>query len=254
MKSTTKPYLLMTVILAALSFSNLAYAKKDKNSKMTKPPTAQENAAAQAAAAPVADAKPVSYQINTVEGNEKFEDSSMAKSRTLITDGKSTDLKSVNFGLRKKAVFGLVPVRVYVAQFFAANPEKLIKTEDGFAGSLQAAGPVQLRLSFLRDLPGPKIAESFKEGLEANKINIKNLSPELTQTMNIVSSISEFKKGESFSITGSWTDTTSTLILESSTEIKVITGTHELANHIFSIWFGKPADGKLADLKKALIK
>ena len=253
MKVTPKPYLLMTVILAAISFSNLAYAKKDKNSKMTKPPTQQE-AVAPVVVAPAADAKPVSYQINTVEGEEKFEDVSIAKSRTLIADGKSTDLKSVNFGLRKKAVFGLVPVRVYVTQFFAANPEKLNKTEDGILSSLQGAGPVQLRLTFLRDLPGPKIADSFKEGLEANKVNVKNLSAELTQTMNIVSSINEFKKGESFSITGTWTDTTSTLILESATEIKVITGTHELANHIFSIWFGKPAEGKLGDLKKALIK
>lgn len=250
MKLSTNKYALVTVIAAAFTISNLAYAKKSKSAKMTKPPAAQE---AVVAPAPTESA-PINYQINTVSSEEKFEETPIAKSRTLIAGEKSTELKSVNVGLRKKAVFGLVPVRVYVAQFFAATPEKLVKSEDGILASLKEASPVQLRLTFLRDLPGTKIADSFKEGLEANKINVRNLSGELSQVMNIVTAISEFKKGDSFSITGTWSATSSTLILESSTEIKVITGTPELATEIFSIWFGRPADGKLGELKKALIK
>lgn len=253
---------LMTVILAALTFSTFAHADiaapPAMVKKMTKPPMKKEKQKAEepapVAAAPAVPAAPITYQINTIASEEKFEDVTLAKSRNLVAGDKTTELKSVNVGLRKKAVFGLVPVRVYVAQFFAAAPEKLVKTEDGILGSLKAAGPVQLRLTFLRDLPGTKIADSFKEGLEVNKINVKNLSPELTQVMNIISAISEFKKTENFSVTASWTDTTSTLLLESSTEIKVITGSPELATEIMSIWFGKPADGKLGDLKKTLIK
>lgn len=255
MKSILNQITLVSVILAACLFSTSAFAKKEKKMTKQKPPAVQEAPKTEAApAAPAAEAAPVNYQINTIAGEEKFEDVTLAKGRTLVAGDKSTELKTVNYGLRKKAVFGLVPVRVYVAQFFAADPEKLVKTEDGILSSLKAAGPVQLRLTFLRDLPGSKIADSFKEGLEANKINVKHLSGEMTQVMNIVSAISEFKKGDSFSITATYTDTTSTLLLESSTEIKVITGSPELAHEIFSIWFGKPADGKLGDLKKALIK
>lgn len=262
MKHSCNLNALMTVILAALTFSTLAHADITTPSamvkKMTKPPMKKEKPKteepATVATPPTTPAAPITYQINTMAGEEKFEDTPLAKSRSLVAGDKTIELKSVNVGLRKKAVFGLVPVRVYVAQFFAAAPEKLTKTEDGILNSLKAAGPVQLRLTFLRDLPGTKIADSFKEGLESNKINVKNLSPELTQVMNIISAISEFKKTDSFSITATWTDTSSTLLLESSTEIKVITGSAELATEIMSIWFGKPADGKLGDLKKSLIK
>jgi len=245
----------MTVILAATVFSNLAYAKKEK--KMTKQSASQTTipeAQAPAVAAAPAETAPITYQINTLASEEKFEDTNIDKSRTLVAGDKQTELKLVNYGLRKKAVFGLVPVRVYVAQFFAAQPEKLTRTEDGILASLKNAGPVQLRLTFLRDLPGPKIADSFKEGLEANKINPKTMSAELQQVMNVISAIDEFKKGESFSITGVWTDKSSSILLENSTEIKVITGSPEFADHIFSIWFAKPADGKLGELKKTLIK
>ncbi|MFZ3229546.1 MAG: chalcone isomerase family protein [Pseudobdellovibrio sp.] len=241
--------LILTVILATLAFSNSAFAKKSDKTKAT-----VEEKAAPAAVAPPETTGPITYKMETVASTEKFEDAIILKSRSLIAGSQTTELKAVSIGLRKKAVFGLVPVRVYVAQLLAANPEKLIKTEDGIKSSLKTAGPVQLRLTFLRDLPGPKISESFKEGLEANGIKSKNLTAELTQVMNEISAINEFKKGDSFSITGTWTATSSTILLESTTEIKVITGSIDLADHIFSIWFGKAADGKLEDLKRALIK
>lgn len=185
-----------------------------------------------------------------------FEKAKLVKSVTLQNDDKTeTQMLAVSHGLRKKAVFGLVAVNVYVMQILAARPEKLVKTEDGFLASIKDAGPVQLHLTFLRDLPGEKISSSFKDGLEANKIDVKNLSPELTQVLGEISAITEFKDGESFSITFTWAGDKATAYLTDATlKIKTVTGDKVFADQLLSIWFGKPADGKLENLKKDLIK
>ncbi|MEQ1721871.1 MAG: chalcone isomerase family protein [Pseudobdellovibrio sp.] len=185
-----------------------------------------------------------------------FEKAKLVKSVTLQNDDKTeTQMLAVSHGLRKKAVFGLVAVNVYVMQILAARPEKLVKTEDGFLASIKDAGPVQLHLTFLRDLPGEKISSSFKDGLEANKIDVKNLSPELTQVLGEISAITEFKDGESFSITFTWAGDKATAYLTDTTlKIKTVTGDKVFADQLLSIWFGKPADGKLENLKKDLIK
>ncbi len=182
---------------------------------------------------------------------EKFEDVTLLKSSSVD----STVLTIVSHGMRKKAVFGLVPVRVYVLQLLAAHPEKLIKSEDGILASLETAGPVQLHLTFSRDLPGSKIADAFKEGLEVNKVNVKKLSLEMEQVLKEISAMQEFKKGESFSVTTIWNGPQATIHLEDPKGIiKSITGPKEFAEQFLSIWFGKASDGKLNDLKKELIK
>lgn len=260
MTSTSRKVFVMSIIIAGTVFSLAVYAKRNQqpeaNAKMTKQIDPPAPAAINDPQAAMADSKTesVKYVMTSEPGTEKFEDVLLLKSRTLVAAENRTVLKSVSFGLRKKAVFGLVPVRVYTLQLFAANPEKLVKTEDGFLPSLKEAGPIQLRLTFLRDLPGQKIADSFKEGLEANKVNVKLMSAELGQVMNEVAGIKKFNKEDSFSITAIWKNNQSTLLLEDTLQIKTFIGSNNLAENILSIWFGKPADGKLADLKKALIQ
>lgn len=242
----------MSIFFAITSFTYSTFAKRNQpeTAKMTK----QTELPTPAAANTDIKTEDIKYTMTSMAGDETFENVKLLKSRTLISGETTTELKSVNHGLRKKAVFGLVPVRVYTLQLFAANPEKLVKTEDGFLASLKDAGPVQLRLTFLRDLPGQKIADSFKEGLEANKINTRSMSAELSNLMTEVARIKQFSKDDSFSITAVWKNNQSSLLLEDSAQIKTFLGSAELAHHILSIWFGKPADSKLADLKKELIK
>ncbi|MBY0555473.1 chalcone isomerase family protein [bacterium] len=199
-------------------------------------------------------AQAVSLKTETTA--KTFENAKLVKAVTLQNDDKTeAQMTAVSHGLRKKAVFGLVPVSVYVMQVLAAKPEKLVKTEEGFLSSVKDAGPVQLHLTFLRNLPGEKISDSFKDGLEANKIDVKALSPELTQVLKEISAITEFKEGESFSITFAWTGDKATAYLTDSTlKIKTVAGNKEFADQLLSIWFGKTADGKLEELKKTLIK
>lgn len=248
----------MSIIIATSILSVPTFAKRNKAEPTTKT-TLQTSPATPSQ--PVGDApmvesnaQAIKYVITSKPSEEKFEQVPMMLSRTLIAGETTTELKNVSYGLRKKAVFGLVPVRVYTIQLLAANPEKLVRTEDGFLASLKDAGPVQLRMTFLRDLPGQKVADSFKEGLEANKITTRSMSPELAAVMSEVASIKKFTKDESFSITAVWNANQVSLLLEDSVQIKTFNGSPALAENILSIWFGKPADSKLKDLKIALIK
>ncbi len=193
--------------------------------------------------------------IQTEETKEIFEDVHLLDNAVLNIEATQTKIKKVSHGLRKKAVFGLVPVRVYVLQLLAAHSEKLIKTEEGILKSLKEAGPVVLQITFLRDLPGSKISDAFKDGLESNKVNVKSLSPELEQVLKEISNIKEFKSNESFSIAVTWNDKKATVYLQQAgSDIKTVTGPSEFAEQLLSIWFGTPSDGKLGDLKKNLIK
>lgn len=198
-----------------------------------------------------------SYSFSSEISQDKFEDVPLLKSRTLIAAEQKTDLKMVNYGLRKKAVFGLVPVRVYTLQFLAAQPEKLVKTSEGILDSLKSGSPVQLYLTMLRNIPGKKISDSFRDSLEENKISLKHLSPELKQVLEQIDSIPEFKNKQSFSITAIWDkkDNKGTLVIEDADQnIKSVSGNSEFLNQFFSIWFGKTTDSKLEDLKNKLIK
>ena len=195
-------------------------------------------------------------QLKTETTSKKFENVKLIKSVTLQNDDKSeSQMTAVSYGLRKKAIFGLVPLDIYVVQFLAAIPTKLVKTEDGFLASLKEAGPVQLHLTFLRNLPGDKISDSFKDGLEANKIDVKKLPPSLEKVLKEVSAITEFKEGDSFSITVNWTADNATVYLtDAKLKMKTIVDSKEFADQLLSIWFGKTTDSKLEDLKKSLIK
>jgi len=195
--------------------------------------------------------------LKTETSSKTFEDAKLVNSVVLVNDDKTeVAMKKVSHGLRRKNVFGLLTVNVYVIQLLAAVPEKLVKDEQKFLESLQTAGPVQLHLTFSRDLPGEKISASFKEGLEVNgvKTDDKSISSELATIMRELNNIKEFKKGQSFAITFTWASDNATVYLtDPNARIISVTGPKAFANDLLSIWFGKPGDSKLADLKKTLI-
>lgn len=230
---------LLTVFLAlTLSFSFSAQAATKEAKSVEAKPVATEA---------------ITVTIKTEAASEKFEDVTLLSKASLELAGSKSELTAVSHGLRKKAVFGLVPVRVYVLELLASNATKLDKTEDGFLKSLSASGPVMLHITFLRDLPGNKISDAFKEGLESN--GIKTLTPELEKVLKEISEIKEFKKNESFSIAVSWKEKEATVFMQQTGgEIKSVVGTHEFAENFLSIWFGKPSDSRLGDLKKSLVK
>ncbi|MGZ3692058.1 MAG: chalcone isomerase family protein, partial [Pseudobdellovibrio sp.] len=194
--------------------------------------------------------------LKTETTNKLFENAKLVNSVTLVNDDKTEiPLKTVSHGLRKKTVFGLIPVDIYVLQVLASSPEKLVKDESKFLNSIKDAGPVQLHFTFLRDLPGEKISSSFKEGLEANGLDPKSLNTELATLLKEVSNIKEFKNGQNFALTFTWNGEMATVyITDPLARILSISGPKAFADQLLSIWFGKTADSRLEDLKKTLIK
>lgn len=186
-------------------------------------------------------------------GDQKYEANPLATGSELTVDGKSTALKAVSYGLRKKKVFGLVNVKVYSAELLVAKPQSLVKSDDQVLASLKAAGPIQLRLTMLRDLTGKQITDSFTEALKANGITTD--SGEMKTVLNYIAKMQEFKAGQTFSIIGHVQSDKGYLYLQKPTgDIQAISGDAKLPEQMFSIWFGKPVDEKLADLKKELLK
>lgn len=186
---------------------------------------------------------------------KKFEDMPLTETVTLTDSDVSATLKSVSHGMRRKKVFGLVPVKVYVAEFFAADPTKLQKEDATILDSLKPSGPVQLRLTLARDLSGTQISDSFKEALGVNGVDVKNPPKEIGEILAELAQIKEFKEKEVFSLTGAWKDSNGTLYIQKPDgSIKKISGEATFLKQIFSIWFGEPADGKLGELKKTLLK
>ncbi len=244
---------LLTVFLAlTLGFSISAQAAKKKvKTEEKKTEVVETKTETPAADSKVAIAA-TTVTIKTEAASEKFEEVTLLSKANLELAGAKSELSPVSHGLRKKAVFGLVPVRVYVLELLASNSSKLEKTEDGFLKSLPASGPVMLHITFLRDLPGSKISDAFKEGLESN--GIKTLTPELEKVLKEISEIKEFKKNESFSIAITWKEKEATVFMQQTGgEIKSVAGPSEFAENFLSIWFGKPSDSRLGDLKKSLI-
>lgn len=191
--------------------------------------------------------------LTTTVSDTKFENYNLATSSELKIDKDTNTLKSVSHGLRKKKLFALVAVKVYTAQLLAAKPEALVKTEAEALGSLKAAGPIQLRLTMLRDLPAKKISDSFIDALRANDITVN--SGDMKTVLDHIAGMSEFKQGEIFSIIGNTKADKGYLYLQKPNgEIITIAGSAQLPEQMFSIWFGKPVDDKLSDLKKELLK
>lgn len=191
--------------------------------------------------------------LTTNVGDKKYDTYSLANSADLKVDKDTVNLKPVSHGIRKKKFFAILPVKVYYAELLAAKPEALVRADSEVLGSLKAAGPVQLRLTMLRDLPAKKISDSFVDALKANDVAVD--SGDMKTVLGHISEMNEFKQGEIFSIVGHTKDDKGFLYLQKPNgEIITVSGSAQLVEQMFSIWLGKPVDDKLAELKKELLK
>lgn len=163
----------------------------------------------------------------------------------------ASSLELVGNGIRTKTVI-LFNVNVYEAQFLVSN-------KAAFMSALKAGTPMdalgktdkaELRLKFLRDVSAGKISTSFRDGLEANKVDLK--SPNMKAFLKVVVDSPEFTEGQTVVLTG---DIKTGNIIYKDTAGKTTTmtvGTKDVLN-LFSIWFGHPADGGLEKLKSELL-
>jgi hypothetical protein len=188
--------------------------------------------------------------LKVQKGSEQLEGVTLATSASTAEGQK---LSLVGAGLRTKKVI-MVNVRVYVGEFFVGDLTKFKKNPNEALKSLSEASPVAIKLNFLRDVDAEKVQTSFKEALEANKIDINK--PEVQKLLDAVKNSAPVKKGTSLTILGVKKGDGSEVLTYEDSNFKATTvsGGPGFLQEAFSIWLGNPSDDGVAGLKNAILK
>lgn len=155
-------------------------------------------------------------------------------------------LSLTGYGIRKKKVV-FIKVNVYVASHYVSNPSAW--TANDPAGALKKQPRRLLNLNFMRDVPGEKIKGAFEDSLKEN-----GLDPERKDLAKILNGMAaDLKEKDQISFSGtidgkSGEQTLTAKGPSGSVEAK----SPSIVDDMWSIWFGKPADGGLEDLKAEL--
>lgn len=186
--------------------------------------------------------------LKTQAGSEKIEGVALPASASTAEGQK---LQFVGAGLRNKKVV-MVNVRVYVGSFLIADTAKFKKADA--LKTVTEASPAAIQLHFLRDVDADKVQSSFKEALEANKVDLKKT--EVQKFLDAVKNGGEAKKGSTLTILGSKRSDGSEVVVYEDSNLKATTvsGGAGFIQDIFSIWLGHPSDDGVAKLKSDILK
>jgi len=161
-----------------------------------------------------------------------------------VTPEGGAKLQSTGAGLREKKIV-FVNVNVYLATSYMDGPAKLAEEP---LETLKKAKFRAIQLTLLRDLDASKIRDAFKDSLESNSVDPK--SPGMSALLAQISF--DVKKGDTITFAGYQNaDGSQGVTYEAQGKTSKASG-KGLADDFWSIWFGKPADGGLERLKKAL--
>lgn len=161
-------------------------------------------------------------------------------------------LALVGAGLRYKKV-AFIKAKVYVGEFFADAPEKIVKTADGALASLSAQKMVAIRMTFVRDVDGEKVSNGFREALEENKVKLDG--PAVKQFLDAVGSGGAAKNKAALTVVGEKRPGGKEAVSYESATGKLVTveGEPGFVHDIFSIWLGKIDDSGLENLKEEIL-
>ncbi len=153
---------------------------------------------------------------------------------TVTVEGKTLKLNGA--GLRTKVVF-----KVYVLGLY------LEATSKDAATIISSDQVKSIRMSYLREVAGPKISETIAEGFERNsKAEMPKLKPRLDK---LAAMIPDLVKGDEIVLT--YVPGKGTVVTAKGAEKGVIEG-KDFADALFSVWLG--ANPAQENLKKALLR
>lgn len=181
---------------------------------------------------------------DVVETNFEIGGQKLKVAKTLKEAGQSLSL--TGYGVRKKKVV-LVKVSVYVASHYVSNPTGWSASDP--TNSLKKQPRRALTLDFMRDVPGEKIKGAFEESLKEN-----GLDPARKDLATLLNGLAvDMKEGQKMTLSGVIDSVKGeqTLIArgpKGAVEVK----SPNVVDDMWSIWFGKPADGGLEELKGEL--
>ncbi len=191
----------------------------------------------------------VAALLTLTASEQKIADINVAKSAELTNGTDKAPLTSVGAGLRnKKVVF--VNVQVYVGQLFVADTASFSKASP--VDSIKGQSAAAMQMTFLRDVDANKIHASFEDSFKANDIDTKDSA--ISQLLSAVKAGGDIKNGQSITLASFKKDKVERILLETPNgKITEISG-EGLIGKVFSLWFGKAADGGVEEMKKSILK
>lgn len=190
-------------------------------------------------------------------GAEKINGVTLSTNAVVSVNGSDVSLANVGSGLRKKYI-AILGTAVYVAQVFAAQPEKYVKSniENQALDSLKDQSATLVKLDFVYNVTADKIYTAFQDALTTNQVDLS--ASEVVEFLSQVQNGGDAAKGTSMLfVMIKNNDGTETLIYEdpvgASKEIK---GSAGFSTKILSMWLGKisSSDKGLKELKDQLTK
>lgn len=185
-------------------------------------------------------------------GDGVIQEVKLAKAATATIESRVSQLTALGAGLRIKNVL-FVHAKVYVAQLFANDATKFVRSKEGALGSLDGEKTVALQMNFVRSVGAGKVSNSFKEAFEKNHEALN--SPEIQSFLAAVSTGSDIENGETLRLVGEKLEGGKELVTyeNSKGNATSISGPAGFVKRVFAIWLGTPADSGLEDLKNALL-
>ena len=178
----------------------------------------------------------------------------IAQSAVVTTQNRQTQVINIGSGLRKVTRYGVVTVKVYVAQLFVSEPELFKRTETEALSSLDSMQTVVISMTFTRDVDVEKLTNAWEAGFIANDVD--RSKPEIQSFLDAVKTGGSVKETKSLVIVGEkLPDGQETIIYENiSGDTQTISGQTGFIRDIFSAWLGQSSDSRLEDLKTQLLK
>lgn len=165
---------------------------------------------------------------------------------SLLSEAKpSSSLKLVGKGIRK-----ILVKKVYKLEFYVSNPDKFDKEKP--LKSLKTQKEVLIKLVTLMTMKDKeRLANSLKEALERNKVDIKEASIKQFLAYLKVS----IKAQENLSFKGVIKGAKETLIVKAPGKKALTLTRKNIISDIFSIWLGNTKGNKaLTRIKKEILK
>jgi hypothetical protein len=177
----------------------------------------------------------------------------LSGSVTAKVEGRASQLKLVGAGLRQKTIV-VVPVNVYVVQFYANDPSKISRTSDGILASLDTQQTVAMTLTFRRDVNASQIQDAFQEGFDANGVD--TTSNQVATLLDYALKSGVAKTGQVMTFVGEYfADGTTAVTFESAQgNAMTIKGDKNFVRQVMSLWLGTTADSGLESAKKDILR
>ncbi|MBY0384693.1 hypothetical protein K2X05_06000 [bacterium] len=190
-------------------------------------------------------------------GTEKISGVTLSTNAVVSVNGADVTLTNVGSGLRKKYI-AILGTAVYVAQIFATQPEKYVKSnvDNQALDSLKDQTATLVKLDFVYNVSADKVYTAFQDALTTNQVDLS--APEIAEFLSQVQNGGDAAKGTSMLfVMFKNNDGTETLIYEDPAgTAKEIKGPVGFFIEVLSMWLGKISsnDKGLKELKVQLTK